>query len=669
VESIACDAMCCSRCTGYRPILDAFRSFARAYSDEIYQEMNGKKAGLSDKGEPESERKICPGTGLPCSCVSTGTGCGGRVNASGMPSDQNATKGELIFPPELMTKKPSRLVINGNVIWHRPTSLEELLEIKCRIPDAKLVAGNTEIGIEVKFKHAEYKDLVSVSLVPELLGISANDSSVVLGSSVTLSNFLQWLRGANSSVSREKNQFIKAFSEQLKWFAGPSIRNGASLGGNVVTASPISDLNPLWIAANARFVVSSRTGNRSISARNFFLGYRKVDLKAGEVLTQIVLPYSTKFEYMKEFKQAQRRDDDIAIVNAGIRVKFQYSETGEGWCIRDASLVFGGVGPVTTIAENTEKYLASRNLDLETLRGALETIQTDIKISPTAPGGKIEYRRSLVASFLLKGLVHAANLLQADTNGSKNRFVSPLDPKLMTVSRSFCREPSKGIQFFSTPDDGQVVGQPCQHASANAQVTGEAQYVDDIVRSPGTLHASLVLSESPHGRIKSIDASAAMTVPGVVAIHFASDIPGRNDIGAVIHDEELFATDTVTCVGQPIGIVTAISRAIALKASRMVKIQYEDLDAILSIDDAIQANSEYEGWGHSISRGDTVKIFEDQEITIVEGEVRMGGQDHFYLEPNAHLVIPGECGEIMSFSSTQVCCICKCLHSHAAVKR
>ena len=653
----------CSRCTGYRPILDAFRSFARAYSKEACQGMNGGKDEgecLHDKNESENERKLCPGTGLPCSCVSSGTGCGDRHNAGScdMPLDQNVVKGELIFPPELTTKKPGRLVVDGNVTWHRPTSLEELLEIKSRIPDAKLVAGNTEVGIEVKFKHAEYRNLVSVSLLPELLGISTDDSGVVFGASVTLSSFLQWLRRANSSIPCEKIQFIKAFAEQLKWFAGPSIRNGASLGGNIVTASPISDLNPLWIAANARFIVSSQTGDRILPARNFFLGYRKVDLKPEEVLNQVVLPYSTKFEYMKEFKQAQRRDDDIAIVNAGIRVKFQYSEEGECWCIQDASIVFGGVGPVTTIAENTEKYLASRVLDLETLHGALEMVKNDVKISPTAPGGKIEYRRSLVASFLLKGLVHAANLLQLETKETENPFVSPLDPQIMSISRAFSREPSRGMQYFSTPEDGQVVGQPCQHASANAQVTGEAQYVDDIVRSPGTLHASLVLSDKPHARIKSIDASAALGIPGVVAIHFASDIPGRNDIGAVIHDEELFATDTVTCVGQPIGIVTATSRSIALKASRMVKVQYEELDAILSIDEAIQANSEYEGWGHSISRGDPAKIFGNKEITIVQGEVRMGGQEHFYLEPNAHLVIPGECGEMVSFSSTQVCCKC-----------
>jgi xanthine dehydrogenase/oxidase len=101
----------------------------------------------------------------------------------------------------------------------------------------------------------------------------------------------------------------------------------------------------------------------------------------------------------------------------------------------------------------------------------------------------------------------------------------------------------------------------------------------------------------------------------------------------------------------------------------MVKVQYEDLDAILSIDEAIQANSEYEGWGHSISRGDPAKIFENEEITIVQGEVRMGGQEHFYLEPNAHLVIPGECGEMVSFSSTQVCSKWKYLFSRPDADR
>lgn len=144
------------------------------------------------------------------------------------------------------------------------------------------------------------------------------EGGVEIGASVTLTNLLE----SFSEIVRERDEVetsgCKAVIEQLRWFAGAQIRNVSSLGGNIVTASPISDLNPLWIAAGAIFTAVGNGGaTRKIAAKDFFIGYRKVNLKGDEILASVFMPFTQPLEYVKEFKQAHRRDDDIALVNAG----------------------------------------------------------------------------------------------------------------------------------------------------------------------------------------------------------------------------------------------------------------------------------------------------------------------------------------------------------------
>jgi len=144
------------------------------------------------------------------------------------------------------------------------------------------------------------------------------EDGVEIGASVTLTDLLEFLTEVVTEEKEHKTKGCKAIIEQLRWFAGTQIRNVSSLGGNIVTASPISDLNPLWIATRAVFTVVGHAGAlRKVEAKDFFVGYRKVDLKKDEILACISLPWTQQYEYVKEFKQAHRRDDDIALVNAG----------------------------------------------------------------------------------------------------------------------------------------------------------------------------------------------------------------------------------------------------------------------------------------------------------------------------------------------------------------
>ena len=652
------------RCTGYRPILDAFRPFASAYSRGNMEGVSATEVG----GHTGSGSSICPSTGRPCDCKARAAtnnytkthGCGKHAEHTCQGS-RDAER-ELITPPEVLEHVPTDVFdVGATANWYRPVTLDALLKWRAELPEGKLVAGNTEVGIEMKFKHAAYRDLIYVGWVPELAEVAVEDSSVSFGAGVSLSTLMETCRslasvdGKANSDSKASSSPFSAFAEQLKWFAGPPIRNWGTIGGNVVTASPISDLNPLWMAAGATFTVQSwARGVREVPATAFFLGYRKVDMKPDEVLVRVRLPRSVPFEYVKEFKQAQRRDDDIAIVNCGFRAAFRFDEGSSTWVIDDACIAFGGVAPVTVLATEAAEVLRGKSLTDELVEAALAAAAREIIIPDDAPGGRPVFRRMLVAAFMRKGLAHASKALEQDSSSTQTPYVSRLGAATAQLAESFHREPSKGIQYYSITGLDDIVGSPAQHASAELQVSGEARYVDDMPRPGNMLHLALVLSERAHAIIKSIDCTEARAMPGVEAIHFAADVPGKNNIGPVLKDEEVFAASTVTCVGQTIGVVTATTRAQALRAARAVRVAYEDLEPVLTIQDAIAKKSFYgDEWGSPIDCGDVDAAFAEEDLIVVEESIDMGGQEHFYLEPNAHVVVPVESGELVSYSSTQ----------------
>ncbi|KAL7174122.1 hypothetical protein ACSBR2_033390 [Camellia fascicularis] len=642
------------RCTGYRPIVDAFQVFAKT-NDMLYTD-----ASLSSTSRGEF---VCPSTGKPCSCGSETvckddtneqkTACGERyepISYSEIDGKMYTNK-ELIFPSELLLRKLTYLSLKGSggLKWYRPLRLQHVLDLKSRYPDAKLVVGNTEIGIEMRLKGIQYQVLVCVACVPELNKLSIKDDGLEIGAAVRLSELLKVFRKANKERTDHETSSCKAFIEQIKWFAGTQIKNVASVGGNICTASPISDLNPLWMAAGAKFQIIDCQGNiRTVAAENFFLGYRKVDLASTEILLSVFLPWTRPFEFVKEFKQAHRRDDDIAIVNAGIRVCLE--EKNEKWVVSDASIAYGGVAPLSLSATKTKDYLIAKTWNNELLQGALKVLEKDILIKEDAPGGMVEFRRSLTLSFFFKFFLWVSHQMEG-----KSSFTESVSLSHLTAVQSFHRPSVIGSQNYDIIKQGTAVGSPEVHLSARLQVTGEAEYTDDTPMPPAGLHGALILSQKPHARILSIDDSGAKSSPGFAGIFFAKDVPGDNMIGAVISDEELFATEFVTCVGQAIGVVVADTYQHAKLAARKVHVQYEELPAILSIEDAVKCNSFHPNTERCLEKGDVDLCFQlGQCDRIIEGEVQIGGQEHFYLEPQSNLVWTMDGGnEVHMISSTQ----------------
>ncbi|GAB4384482.1 xanthine dehydrogenase molybdopterin binding subunit [Albidovulum sp.] len=195
------------------------------------------------------------------------------------------------------------------------------------------------------------------------------------------------------------------------------------------------------------------------------------------------------------------------------------------------------------------------------------------------------------------------------------------------------------------------VARPIAHDSGLLHVTGAARYIDDMPLPANALHLAFGLSEVAHGEIDGIDLSAVRAAPGVVAVWTAADLPFANDVSPSAHDEPLLATGTVHYVGQPVFLVIAESHLAARRAARLGRIRYRERKALLTIDDALAANSRFEGGPVIWSKGDAAAAIARAPL-VVEGRFEIGGQEHFYLEGQAALALPEE-GGVLVRSSTQ----------------
>ena len=193
---------------------------------------------------------------------------------------------------------------------------------------------------------------------------------------------------------------------------------------------------------------------------------------------------------------------------------------------------------------------------------------------------------------------------------------------------------------------------PLPHDGARLHVTGRARYIDDIPVPGDCLHLAFGLSTVARGKITSLDLSALRAAPGVVAVMLADDLPFENDVSPSIHDEPLLATGDIHYYGQPIFLVIAESHLQARKAARLAEISYDEEEPILTIDQALAANSRFENGPVVWQQGDAAQAIASAPRKL-SGSITMGGQEHFYLEGQAALALPQENGDMLIHSSTQ----------------
>ena len=200
-----------------------------------------------------------------------------------------------------------------------------------------------------------------------------------------------------------------------------------------------------------------------------------------------------------------------------------------------------------------------------------------------------------------------------------------------------------------------VVGKSIPHESAVGHVTGTSLFIDDMPPLHRELIVDVVGSPVAHGRVVSIDVSAAKAIPGVALVMTAREIPGHNTFGPIAKDEHLLADGEVFFVGDPVVLIAAETREAMKAAKKAVKVTIDPLPPLFSIDDAIAAQS-YLTSERKIERGDVDGAFagaHNTGLNTLEATLEIGGQDHFYLESQAALAVPGENGTMHVHSSTQ----------------
>ncbi|KAJ8040670.1 Xanthine dehydrogenase/oxidase [Holothuria leucospilota] len=480
--------------------------------------------------------------------------------------------------------------------------------------------------------------------VPELNKLELKDEGLEVGSSVTLARLDTYLKKLINDLPENATRTFKAIVEMLRWFAGSQIRNVAAVGGNIVTGSPISDLNPVFMAAGCKLRLASVKGTRTLPmSPKFYAGYRQTVLQKEEILHSIFIPFTNSDEHISSFKQAQRREDDIAIVNAGMRVRFQPLTSQ----VEEIHLVFGGMAPTTVMAERTMQKLRNRDWDESLLDDACTSLQEELTLAPGTPGGMEVYRQSLVLSFFFKFFLSVSDKLSNGRTELSSRDRSAVEP--------FGHEEFESTQLYQEVPSGQPqfddVGRTVAHQSALQHSTGEATYVDDMPKLAGRSHSASIEENFSLTQFRSVDKSPALAEEGIHYVITAEDCHGVH-VGRIGNDEELFAEREVHCVGQVIGMVLADTKELAQKGASLVLIVYEELETILTIKDAI-AKESFLHPTRSIKNGNVAQGFEKSDYTI-EGEMHVGGQEHFYMETQASLVLPkGEHGEMEIWSSCQ----------------
>jgi xanthine dehydrogenase molybdopterin binding subunit/xanthine dehydrogenase small subunit len=561
------------RCTGYRPIRDA--------AIEAFSFRSSRRKSDQNKSQSESEQThVCCYEDIFTK----------RLKKAGARLDEVEYEFE-------------------NEKFFRPTSLARLLRLFRRFPDGRLIAGATELGLDITKRFKRFPVLISVEAVPELKEIKSTETEWRIGASATLTQIEEVMAGE-----------FPVLGDMLRVFGSRLIRNRATMGGNIVTASPIGDSAPVLLALEAKVVLASLAGERTLPIDRFFVAYRKTALRSGEILKTIIVPRGISKPGLTRqgtwFKVSKRREMDISTVAACFVVDLDKQNV-----VRSARLAYGGVAAMPARAKKTESALLGKVWNEKTMASVLPILRTEFApISDVR--GSAEYRSGLITGLLGKFFYSVGDEETSLKLGKRSQ-------RLLTSS------PAKSLP----------------HESAHKHVTGEAVYTDDQLAGKKFLEVWPVCAPHARARILARDATAARQVPGIKAVLLAEDIPGVNDVGAVKHDEILLADKEVLFHGQIIALVVGESLEACRAAAAKVVVAYQPLSPVLTLKQAIGSGS-FHNEPNFIRRGDCGRALKAAPLTLKDS-FELGGQEHFYLETQAAWAERGEDGSMRVVSSTQ----------------
>jgi xanthine dehydrogenase small subunit len=270
------------------------------------------------------------------------------------------------------------------ILFDRPASLADALSIASRFPDAKWISGATDLAVESNLRFRRWPHLISMEGLAPLREFADEPEKVRIGAALPL-----------SEIERRWRSAPEAVYEWIQLFASPPIRNRATLGGNLATASPIGDSAPLLLALNASLQLSSIHRDRNVPLSSFFKGYRKTQLEDAELIRCVEIPKPFP-AFTRFYKASKRRMDDISTVSAGLSM--DWDAHGR---ISRAAFAFGGVAPVSrrvSSAEDTALGLVWNETTVQRIQDELDRVLQPIDDHR----GSAVYRLALAKSFVAK---------------------------------------------------------------------------------------------------------------------------------------------------------------------------------------------------------------------------------------------------------------------------
>jgi xanthine dehydrogenase small subunit len=272
---------------------------------------------------------------------------------------------------------------HGERSFHRPADLAEVFALLHTQPNAKIVAGNTDWGVEVNLRHSRAAAQIAIDHLSDLRQIVRSEGFLELGAALTL-----------SELEHSLGDQVPLLAQWFPLFASRLIRNSATLGGNLGTASPIGDSPPVLLALEADVVLVSQHGLRVVPLADYFIGYRQTVRQPNELIkaVRIPLPLAPTSRF---YKIAKRRFDDISSVAVGIALRLEHG------VVRQIRIGLGGVAATPIRALETEAFLEGKSWTPQTVQAAAHILaQSGTPLSDHRASA--EYRKAMLGQLLLK---------------------------------------------------------------------------------------------------------------------------------------------------------------------------------------------------------------------------------------------------------------------------
>lgn len=283
-------------------------------------------------------------------------------------------------------KLKSIILISKKQKYYRPDSEKEALRLRINNPQALLISGATDIALKVTKNHEKIAKIIDLSSISTLSAIShnKNDTKIMAGTNL-------------SEIKNYAHKTLPALYDALNVFGSDQIRNLATIGGNLATASPIGDLSPVLIAYNAEVILSGLKNKRKLTVEDFITGYRKTACRKDELITAVKISHPKEGVHIRFYKFSKRKVLDISTVSGGFRLELNKKNK-----VKLIKLAFGGMSLRTQRAIKTEKYLINKEWSEKLVVKAGEILEkefTPISDARSSADGRMIAAKNLLLKF------------------------------------------------------------------------------------------------------------------------------------------------------------------------------------------------------------------------------------------------------------------------------